>query len=204
MTGHKKLRLTMRYYLTGKGWHTALKAMNFAEQYHTGTRKDGETPEFNHQIHIAHFVRTLPDLLYPEETLATAFLHDVVEDYDVEIATLIKQFGSMITHSSELVTKRKGVLDKLAIEIYFMGIQNDPIASIVKGADRIHNLQTMIGVFHFEKQKAYVAEVKEYFLPMLKHARREFPEQEAAYMNIKHMLVSQMELIEAIHRASET
>lgn len=147
MTDHKKLRSTLRYYLAGKGWHTALKAMNFAEHYHTGTRKDGVTPEFDHQVRIAHFVRTLPDLMHPEETIATAFLHDVVEDYDVAIAALIKQFGPMITHSSEAVTKRKGVLDELALEIYFMGIQDDPIASIVKGADRIHNLQSMIGVF---------------------------------------------------------
>ena len=202
---HKKLRSTLRYYLAGKGWHIALKAMNFAEHYHTGTRKDGEIPEFDHQVRIAHFVRTLPDLLYPEETIAAVFLHDVEEDYDVPIGEVEKLFGEQIAFSTGLVTKRlkdKG-LSEAYNEVYFAGIRNDPIASIVKGGDRVHNLQTMIDVFDLEKQKTYVKEVKEHFLPMLKYARRLFPEQEAAYMNIKHMLVSQIELIEAMHRAMD-
>lgn len=201
---HKKLKEAVRYYLAGKQWHVASKAMNFAEHYHTGTRKDGKTPEFDHQVRIAHFVRTLPDLMHPEETLATVFLHDVEEDYDVppgEVGTL---FGKQIAFSTDLVTKpdfKDKALNEQYLGVYFAQIGNDPIASIVKGGDRVHNLQTMIGTFGLEKQKAYIDEVKIYFLPMLKHARRLFPEQEAAYMNIKHMLVSQIELIEAIHEA---
>lgn len=196
---HKKLRSAVRYYLAGKQWHIASKAMNFAEHYHTGTRKDGKTPEFDHQVRIAHFVRTLPDLMYPQETLATVFLHDVEEDYDVPPGEVEKLFGVRIAFSNALLTKQ--FKDKVFLPSYFDGIKNDSIASIVKGADRVHNLQSMIGPFDLEKQKAYIDEVKVYFLPMLKHARRLFPEQEAAYMNIKYMLVSQIELIEAIHGA---
>lgn len=201
---HKKLRAAIRYFLAGKEWHIALKAMNYAEHYHTGTRKDGVTPEFDHQIRIAHFVRTLPDLMYPQETLATVFLHDVEEDYDIppgEVGTL---FGKQIAFSTRAVTKPSFNNKELAeqyLDVYFAGIGNDPIASIVKGGDRVHNLQSMIGTFDLEKQKSYIAEVKTHFLPMLKRARRLFPEQEAAYENIKHMLVSQIELIEAIHGA---
>ena len=199
---YKKLRVTLRYYLSGKGWHNALKAMNFAEQYHTGTRKDGKTPEFEHQIKIGLYVVTLPFLLYPEETLATVFLHDVAEDYDVEFTELESLFGSKVAKATELVTKvHKG--NKKTPESYFSEIAKDPIASIVKGADRIHNLQGMVGVFTMNGQKHYIKEVKERFLPMLKAARRLFPEQELSCENIKHMLCSQVELIEAIHSAKE-
>ena len=75
------------------------------------------------------------------------------------------------------------------------------IASVVKGADRIHNVQTMIDVFTYEKQKEYIRETQEFIVPMLKEARRRFPRQEPAYENIQHVLVSQAELLQAVHNA---
>ena len=64
-----KTRIAIRYWQLGKEFHTALRAMNFAEQYHTGLRKDGITPEFQHQISQANFARTLiTNFLYPEKT----------------------------------------------------------------------------------------------------------------------------------------
>lgn len=62
----------------------------------------------------------------------------------------------------------------------------------------------MVGVFKIEKQKAYIQEVFDLFLPMLKKARRLFPHQVNAYENIKHILQSQIELIQAIHQATDT
>jgi len=70
----------------------------------------------------------------------------------------------------------------------------------VKGADRIHNVQTMLGVFDLAKQQEYIHETEEYILPTLKEARRRFPHQEPAYENIKHMLQSQIELLVAVHK----
>lgn len=195
---HSKHRISLRYFLSGKGWHSSLKALNFAEQFHTGTRKDGKTPEFNHQVSIAQYVITLPELLFPEETITTVFLHDVPEDYDIGHDEIETKFGKQVSIATELVTKfHRG--EKKHPNEYFREIAKNPIASIVKGADRIHNLQSMVGTFSFEKQERYMEEVKTHFLPMLKTARRLFPEQELAYENIKHMLISQMQLIEAIH-----
>lgn len=195
---HKKLRSAMRYYLQGRGFYIALKAMNFAEVHHNGTRKDLVTPEFDHQVRIAHFIRTLPDLIYPEETIATVFLHDTPEDYAVGHEEIEMRFGSMVSVATELVTKvHRGI--KKHMPTYFDEMAKDPIASIVKGGDRIHNLQSMLGVFDDKKQQQYMTEVRTFFLPMLKQARRNFPEQEAAYENLKHMLVSQLQLLEVIH-----
>ncbi len=73
----------------------------------------------------------------------------------------------------------------------------DPIASIGKGGDRMHNLQSMIGVFTKDKQKNYVTEAENKIIPMLKLARRNFPQQELAYENIKLVLNTQMQLIKA-------
>lgn len=61
----------------------------------------------------------------------------------------------------------------------------------------------MVGVFKLEKLKEYIREVYELFFPMLKKARRLFPHQVNAYENIKHILESRIQLIEAVHKATE-
>lgn len=195
---HKKLRSSLRYYLHGREFYNALRAMNFAEDYHDGTRKDGITPEFDHQVRIANYVRTLPNLTFPEETIATVFLHDVPEDYDVEHEEIARLFGNEVSVATKLMTKfHHG--SWVQPERYFNEMAKNPISSIAKGGDRVHNIQSMLGVFDANKQVEYMNEVRIFFLPMLKTARRNFPEQEAAYENIKHMLESQLELLEVIH-----
>ena len=53
----------------------------------------------------------------------------------------------------------------------------------------------MPGVFTPEKQHEYIVECETWIIPMLKLARRKFPEQEPAYENLKRMLTSQIELL---------
>ena len=192
-TSYEKLRQSVRYWLLGREYHTALRAMNFAEEYHIGFRKDG-APEFSHQVWQVAFARTLaPSLIYPEATLATIFLHDTVEDYPVTIEMIENLCGPMIAHSVDLMSKVIGGVKKPP-EQYFLEMSKDPIASIAKGVDRAHNHKTMKGAFTAPKQRDQIAETEDSILPMFKAARRLFPQQELAYENIKHMLVSQVDL----------
>ena len=206
MNKFEKRHLVLRQHLIGAGYFHALSAMEFAAKFHKGTRKDGVTPEFDHQISIALFALTLPNLRFREAVIATIMLHDVREDYhitDAEIRALFsddKDFANMVSRAVENMTKewRGEKKDEVAL---FAAMAEDPIASIAKGCDRIHNFQSMVGVFSFSKQKEYISEVHRLFFPMLKSARRNFPAQVMAYENIKHMLKSQIELIEAMHEA---
>ena len=75
---------------------------------------------------------------------------------------------------------------------------NCPISSIGKGVDRSHNQRTMGGVFGEEKMHSYLDFTDQRILPMLKIARRRFPEQEAAYEIIKFMLTTQANLVRGI------
>lgn len=198
MTNYGKQRLALRYWLLGRGFTQASRAMDFAEAYHCGTRKDGVTAEFAHQVEIVSYLRSLlPHLLHGEETLVAAFLHDVREDYDVSDEEIRSLFGPRVADAVDAVTKTfRGVRrDDVAL---FERIATDPIASILKPADRGHNQNTMVGVFSPEKMSAYIAETEELFLPMIRRARRTFPEQEPAYENAKLVLVSQMNLVRAI------
>lgn len=207
MTVFEKKLLVLRQQLVGARYFNALAALEFARRYHNGTRKDGVTPEFQHQVEIALYALTLPDLIYREEVIATILLHDVREDYGVsdhEIRTLFDShvFADRVADAVECMTKEfRGV--KKNESALFEQMSQNPIASIAKGCDRIHNLQSMVGVFKLEKQKQYIEEVFELFFPMLKRARRLFSHQVNAYENIKHMLQSQIELIRAVHKALE-
>ena len=193
----QKIKSAIRYWQLGRGYTVALRAMDFAEKHHTGLRKDGVTPEFQHQVSQVNFARTLIEYMqYPEETLATIWLHDIVEDCGVPVAEIERLFGKKIGEAVELMTNAVFGVKKNAAQYYNAMLPNE-IASLAKGIDRIHNHQSMHGVFKLEKQAAYIKETNEFIMPLLKAARRIHPEQEPAYQNIKHVLQVQMELIDA-------
>lgn len=190
----EKRLVALRYWLQGRGFHRALKALEFGAQWHIGERKDG-MPEYSHQIWQANFVRTLDGtLLDTENQIVVAFLHDVVEDYPVSLEDINKHFGKDVSRAIERISKVIGGKKKSEEEYY--GLMSDcPLASLGKGVDRMHNHQTMPGAFTREKQASYIAETERFILPMLKQARRRFPEQEPAYENVKHNLMMQIELL---------
>jgi (p)ppGpp synthase/HD superfamily hydrolase len=199
----KKKVLTLRQYLAGAGYFNAQIALEFAAKHHIGTRKDGYTPEFDHPISIALYALTLPGLLHREEIIATIMCHDVREDYgitDAEIRSLFNPglFTDRVSRAVENMTKEwRGV--KKDEDILFDAMSEDPVASIAKLCDRNHNFQSMIRVFKLVKQKDYIGEGERLFLPMLKKAKRNFPQQAMAYENIKHVLTGQIDIIKAMH-----
>lgn len=196
--GYAKQRIALRYWLLGAGMTRAADAMTYAESLHTGTRKDGFTPEFAHQVAIVSYLRTLgPHLASPEDTYTAGFLHDVREDYDVSDREVRQRFGTAVADAVDAMTKTYAGQDRDTATV-FAAIAGDPLASVVKLADRIHNLDSMLGVFTMQKAASYAAETRELFLPMLHAARRTFPGQEPAYENAKLVLLSQVRLIEVL------
>lgn len=201
-TSLNKSVVAIRYWLLAKEYFQALRAMEWAFDHHRGTRKDGTTPIISHQLSVVYYLRTVyQNLLYPEQTFCVAFLHDIAEDCNVPIQDISNNFGEGIAAAVRLLSKEYHGMDTppKETENYYMSISDNCIASITKAADRIHNVQTMVGVFNKEKQKQYIKETNEYVIPMIKRARRIFPQQEPSYENAKHMLKCQIELIEAIH-----
>ena len=195
-----KLRISLRYWLQGvafanESFLKCIDAMDYAESFHKGFRKDGITKEFEHQLVIAHYVRTLSKTIdNVPDTICAALLHDVCEDYDVPFVEISNKFGSVVADAVEKLTKvHRG--NKKNIEEYFNKISECSIASICKGADRIHNLQSMNGVFTDEKKQKYIEEAETFIIPCIKTARRNFPSQELAYENIKLIMDSQIDLL---------
>lgn len=194
-----KMKIAIRSWLSGRGYFKALKALDFAESKHTGTRKDG-AHEFSHQISQANYMRVFADQLeYPEETFCVIFLHDIAEDYNVTFEDLVDQFGPLIGSSVRRMTKvYQGA--KIPNDLYYSGMWSCPIASVAKGADRLHNLMTMLGGFSSEKQIEYIKETTEFVLPLIKKSRRFFPKQEGIYFNMKYVMTNQIKLYNEINK----
>ena len=202
---HKKQLSVMRGWLEGKGYYSAAEALELVRGLEVGLRKDGKTPKFHHQLSVARLISTLaPHLTYPEETITSAFLHDLLEDHGDEWTRgmVEDRFGGLVANAVWRLSKKSAGMVK-TYDRYFDDMGACPIASVVKLADRAHNLHTMQGVFDYEKQAAYVNEVSLWFHPMIKRARRLFPRQYPAYENLKLFLLGQMTLIKQIHLAAQ-
>lgn len=194
---NQKQIAVMRGFLEGRRYFKAYTALELMLDHEKGFRKDGVTPKSRHQLSVARLVTTLdPHLLHPEETTAAAFLHDDLEDHGdlVTVDSLRQKFGTLVADAVWTLSKKTRGMTK-TYEAYFGAMAECPIASIVKLADRIHNIQTMSGVFSPEKQAAYLDELDTWFFPMIRQARRNFPQQYGAYENLKHTLQCQAELI---------
>lgn len=198
MNEFQKQTVFLRGWLNGRGYYNAIAAMEFARQHHTGTRKDGCTPEFQHQTEIAMHISVLPGLLFPEETIATAFLHDTVEDTPVSRHEIASRFGEQVADATWRVTKVDENGDKRDEDALFAEMALCPIASIVKPADRIHNQRTMGGVFTQEKMISYIDFTRARILPMMKQARVNFPQQYQAYQLLRHALTTQARIVSSL------
>jgi len=196
----EKMKISLKYWLLGmsnfdKNYLKCVDALEFAALHHTGLRKDGKTHEFEHQITIAMYIRSISqNLINPWVAICVALLHDTAEDYDVTYEEIEFKFGREVRVSVEAMTKEyRGI--KKTNDVYFTDISQDPHASVNKGADRIHNLQSMAGAFTKDKQREYIKEAEDHILPAIKKAKRLFPAQEMAYENIKLVMESQIQLI---------
>lgn len=205
---YTKLFVSMQYFLLGIKVHNpvyqvAYDALLFGAEVHVGVRKDGKTPEYQHQLEIAHHLRTLlPSMLFPAETLAAAFLHDTDEDYGVGRQKLLEKFGRRVTNAVLLLNKYEEDGKLKPTSVYYQQLGLDPIGSLVKPTDNGNNQSTMDGVFAHKKQFAYIHNIKHHSWPMLRVARKEFPEQEAAYENLKTFLRIQYNAVQALLTAA--
>ncbi len=109
-------------------------------------RKSGE-PYIIHPLNVAYI---LTDIKADYETICAAILHDTIEDTNITLDTLEKQFGHTVRILVDGVTKINKLdlgADKDA-EIatqrkILVGMTEDVRVIILKLADRLHNLRTL-------------------------------------------------------------
>lgn len=190
-----KLLNYVRGWLEGSGYHQALEALNLCKQVSVGVRRDGVTPNFSHQLHIVRFSISLaPLLIHAQRVMTLGFLHDVIEDGLMDKSFIEEKFGEEIAKSVVLLSKIRDN-SKIFDDEYYADLLEDPHCCLVKGIDRLHNLETMAGAFTPEKKVIYLKETEQYVLPMLKATRNNHPEFIEAIDIIRHIMKINVRLI---------
>jgi guanosine-3',5'-bis(diphosphate) 3'-pyrophosphohydrolase len=133
---------------TEKWWDEAQEARELAKDAHEGQfRKGTNEPYFLHLAEVAMIIGGFAEqnLLTPEEykiAIASAWLHDTVEDCGIELSKINKLFGQEVAEVVDALTKNKKsqlIMDPMTDSLFRIELCGK-VASIVKTADRISNL----------------------------------------------------------------
>ena len=139
---------TIRRYHPSKDLSDIERAYKIAYDSHVGQfRKSGE-PYIIHPICVAII---LAQLELDKETIVAGLLHDVVEDTDVTLDDLVKEFGeevALLVDGVTKLTRLKYKQDKIDIQAenlrkMFLAMAKDIRVILIKLADRLHNMRTL-------------------------------------------------------------
>ncbi|MFM8856356.1 MAG: RelA/SpoT family protein [Actinomycetota bacterium] len=145
------------------------KAFETARAAHVNqTRRSGEG-YINHPVAVAKIVA---DIGLDETTVAAALLHDAVEDTEVTLADVERQFGVDVARIVDGVTK----LDRLQFDSkeaqqaatmrkMLVAMAKDLRVLIIKLADRLHNMRT-IAAMPIDKQQRIANETLDIYAPL--------------------------------------
>ncbi len=155
------------------------KAYEYAFRAHEGQKRMSGEPFIIHPIETAKIVS---DLELDTPTVCAALLHDVVEDCNIPIREIEKEFGSEVALIVDGVTKLTSITirqedskpeSRLAKEEehfenlrrIFVAMAKDIRVILVKLADRLHNLRTLCNLSP-ERQRFIAKETLEIFTPL--------------------------------------
>lgn len=135
-----------------------------------GQVRDNGEPYITHPIAVAQI---LAGFRLDAATIATALLHDVVEDTNVKLKDIERDFGAEVARLVDGVTK----LTKLEIQSertkqaenlrkLVLAMSEDIRVLLVKLADRLHNMRTLGFVQQPERRRKTARETLEIFTPL--------------------------------------
>lgn len=124
-----------------------LRAYEVAETAHSGqVRRSGE-PYITHPIGVAE---VLAELGMDTPTIVAALLHDVVEDTDLTVADIAREFGDTtallvdgVTKLERIKTSSKEEQQAESLRKMLIAMASDLRVLLIKLADRLHNMKTL-------------------------------------------------------------
>lgn len=147
------------------------RALRFATKAHKGqVRKYTGQPYIHHPICVAGMCRTVG---LPDHAVAAAYLHDVVEDCDVTIEDITKEFGDRVAHmvsaltdptEGNRATRKQAVVDKLRNA--HSDIQTIKLADLIDNSRSILEHDPSFAV-QYMKEKRALLDVLNFGRPLL-------------------------------------
>ena len=146
------------------------RAYVFAMRAHGPQKRASGDPYFSHPLEVAGI---LTDLKMDTATIATALLHDTVEDTDTTIQQVQKSFGEEVAGLVDGVTK----LSQLEVfsertqqaenfRKLMLAMSNDIRVLLVKLADRLHNMRTLSHLKSEATRRRIASETVEIYAPL--------------------------------------
>lgn len=122
-------------------------AFNMALESHQDMRRKSGEPYIYHPIAVAQIAAE--EIGLGTTSIVCALLHDVVEDTDITLEDIEREFGKKVTKIIDGLTKISGVFDynsSLQAENFrkmLLTLADDVRVILIKLADRLHNMRTM-------------------------------------------------------------
>lgn len=145
------------------------RAYVYAMKAHGNQQRASGDLYFSHPLEVAAI---LTDLKLDDATIASALLHDVIEDTDVTRAEIDQKFGEEIGALVEGLTKIKklDLVTKKAEQAenfrkLLVAISSDIRVLLIKLADRLHNMRTL-GYMKPESRRRISEETLEIYAPL--------------------------------------
>jgi GTP diphosphokinase / guanosine-3',5'-bis(diphosphate) 3'-diphosphatase len=146
------------------------RAYVFSMKAHgTQTRASGD-PYFSHPIEVAGI---LTDLKLDDQTIATAILHDTIEDTIATPEEIEKLFGKDVARLVDGVTKLSKIEaqsenERAAENLrkFLLALSDDIRVLLVKLADRLHNMRTLHHIPNDEKRRRIARETMDIYAPL--------------------------------------
>ena len=146
------------------------KAVDFASAAHSSQNRASGEPYILHPIAVAEI---LIELNLDTSSLVTAILHDTIEDTEVTIEDIEKNFGIEVAKLVDGVTKLakieyqpEHVKQAENFRKLLLAISEDIRVLLVKLADRLHNMRTIKHVRKPEKRMRISHETMEIYSPL--------------------------------------
>jgi guanosine-3',5'-bis(diphosphate) 3'-pyrophosphohydrolase len=123
------------------------KAFDMALESHKDMRRKSGEPYIYHPIAVAQIAAE--EIGLGTTSIVCALLHDVVEDTDVTLDDIEREFGKKVAKIIDGLTKISGVFDtnsSLQAENFrkmLLTLADDVRVILIKLADRLHNMRTM-------------------------------------------------------------
>ena len=144
---YKKLLQTARPILKDGDAVTIKKAFLVAVEAHRGMRRKSGEPYIYHPIAVAQIC--VEEIGLGTTSLIAALLHDVVEDTEMELTDIERNFGKKVAQIIDGLTKISGVFQHGTSQQaenfrkMLLTLSDDVRVILIKLADRLHNMRTL-------------------------------------------------------------
>jgi len=146
-----------------------VRAYKFSDVAHAGQVRHSGEPYVSHCVEVA---RILAELQLDTTTVASGLLHDIVEDTDVTVEDVAREFGAEIAQIVDGLTKIASLplssREERQVENYrklLLSIAKDARVILIKLADRLHNMRTL-DYLAPEKRRRIAQETRDLYAPL--------------------------------------